>query len=82
MRLVDCTHDIDGQGKTTLDGKGLKRGQVALDGDFRAYEKAAMERCGKAGVTVGSQLDWRGNTTTDAVGFFTESLKNGKAVTS
>jgi dienelactone hydrolase len=81
-RMVDCTHRIDAQGKTSLEGKDLKRGQVAMDGDFRAYKGAALDRCGKSGVTTGAEIDWRGNTTTDAIGFFTESLKNGRAVTS
>jgi dienelactone hydrolase len=79
-RLADCTNEIDAKGETSLEGKGLRRGQVSLDGDFRAYREAALDRCGRAGVTTGAELDWRGNTTTDAVGFFTESLKNGKAV--
>ncbi|WP_207476631.1 dienelactone hydrolase family protein [Arenibaculum pallidiluteum] len=76
----DCLHAIAPSGETALEGKNLPKGSVVLRGDFKAYRAAAEQRCGKSGVTTGAQLDWRGNTTTDAVGFFTESLKNGRAV--
>ena len=79
--VADCVHMIDDKGKTALQGKSLRGAPVALSGDFKAYRNTAAERCGKTGVTTGAQIDWRGNTTTDAIGFFTESLKNGRAVT-
>lgn len=74
-----CWSAIDDKGHMALAGPGIAAG-TTLGSDWPGYRRAVLDRCGTGVVVTGAEKDLRGNVAADAVTFFTETLKPGKAI--